>query len=68
MSPRIRGGQVPPVPTSVAGPTRRVVGECHLVRGRSLLLIWERLLGDVCEPGVNQVITRGYLTKRGTDR
>ena len=26
------------------------------------------LLGDVCEPGVNEVITRGYLTNSGTDR
>jgi hypothetical protein len=37
------GGQVPPCPTPVAGPSRRIVGEFHLVRGWFVLLIWERL-------------------------
>jgi hypothetical protein len=54
----------PPSPTSTAGPTRRDVGETHLVRGQSVVLIWKSSIAT----SANQVNSHGYLTKRGTDR
>jgi hypothetical protein len=50
--------------TSAAGPARRDVGETHLVRGRSVVLIWKSFIAT----SANQVNSHGYLTKRGTDR
>jgi hypothetical protein len=64
MSGRGCGGQEPPSPTSTAGPARRDIGESHLVRGRSVVLIWKSFIAT----SANQVNSHGYLTKRGTDR
>ena len=38
--------------------------ESHLVRGRSVVLIWKSFIAT----SANQVNSHGYLTKRGTDR
>jgi hypothetical protein len=50
--------------TSTAGPARRDVGEFHLVRGRSVVLICRSSIAT----SANQVNSHGYLTKCGTDR